>query len=491
MLRKVSVGHRLFLLIAVQTAIAALLMVTAIWYLSKTAADTRHMYQSQVLSIADLGHAHRHAAMLQTLTRPDAATLGFQAPTATIAQLVQELEKFYERYRGHWQTAGGRGEDAIRFRQELLQFGMSDLIEREKSGLQRFEKSIASLRGRADNPSSIAEPDEIRAQAPIVRNAIGDLLDVNIEYAEFANQHVLKRARTSRWLLLSIGTLGILLTLALGMHVRGAIAPRIRRLVKKVRQFRDLGVVDKIPDEGDDEIAILGSALDTGFTAIAARDRERDHFLAVTAHELKTPITSIHGFASVLATHPADPVIADRAIDTIRRQSWRLSRLVEHLFLSMRVRGNEFAFEPRPLDFSALVQRSASEIQPFFPGQAFSCEVQPAVTILGDETLLEHALFSLFTCASALSSGERALDVVLDATQVAARLTIDVPGANLSAHDIEALFVPFGAIEYEKRSGIRAAVGLYLCRQIVQLHSGHLDVNDTGAGVRFLMVVRR
>ena len=45
--------------------------------------------ESKVLSIADLGHAHRHAAMLQTLTRPDAAKLGYEAPPAMIAGLVQ------------------------------------------------------------------------------------------------------------------------------------------------------------------------------------------------------------------------------------------------------------------------------------------------------------------------------------------------------------------------------------------------------------------
>jgi signal transduction histidine kinase len=277
----------------------------------------------------------------------------------------------------------------------------------------------------------------------------------------------------------------------MGLLVRRAIAPRIRRLVGKVHQFRDLGVVDKIVDTGDDEIAVLGNALDTGFSAIAARDRERDQFLAVTAHELKTPITSIHGFASVLATHPADPTIVDRAIDSIRRQSWRLSRLVEQVFLSMRVRDGEFKFQPSPFDYSALIVRSVAEIKPFFPGQVFSCNVQESVTILGDEALLEHAMSSVLTCASALSSGDRPLDVALHATDTHARLTIDVPGANLSAHDIEALFVPFGFIEYERRSGVRAATGLYLCHRIVQVHGGRLDVSDSGAGVRFLMLLRR
>src|SRR5262245_58110798 len=79
-LLKVSVGRRLFLLVALQTAIAVLLVITAWRYLSEIAADTEYMYRFQLLTIADLGQAHRHAAMLQTLTRPDAAKLGYQAP---------------------------------------------------------------------------------------------------------------------------------------------------------------------------------------------------------------------------------------------------------------------------------------------------------------------------------------------------------------------------------------------------------------------------
>ena len=86
------------------------------------------------------------------------------------------------------------------------------------------------------------------------------------------------------------------------------------------------------------------------------------------------------------------------------------------------------------------------------------------------------------------SSSETPLQVGLHTTQTRARLTIDIAGANLTARDIESLFVPFGSIEYENRSGIRTAVGLYLCRQIVQVHNGRLDVCDRGAaGVQFLM----
>ncbi len=343
-----------------------------------------------------------------------------------------------------------------------------------------------------EDKSFFGSTDGIVGKAPKVSEAIAALLDVNTEYAEIANDQVLHRAQTSRLWLLAIGSIGTVLTMTLGLLVHHAIAPRIRRLVGKVHAFRDLGVNEKILDSGDDEIAVLGNALDTGFSAIAARDRERDQFLAVAAHELKTPITSIHGFASVLAAHPDDHRIADRAIEIISRQSWRLSRLVEHLFLVIRMRASQIKFEPKPFDLSALVVRSVSDIKSLFAGQLFTCELQESVTVLGDEPLLEHGIWNLFTCASAMSPREKPLKVILVSTQTQARLLVEVPDANLSFHDIESLFVPFGSVQYEDRSGIRTAVGLYLCKQIIQLHNGRLDVSDKGkAVVQFSMELPR
>ena len=218
MLLKVSVGHRLFLLVALQTTIAVLLVTTAMKYLSEITADTQYMYRSKVLSIADLGQAHRHAAILQTLTRPDAAKLGYQTPPGVITDLVHELEDFDHRYRTQWQTAEGANRDAMKFRSEVLQLGMADVIEKERSAIERFEESIRGLRDEKDNGSVVAE--EIRAQVPKVRYAIGDLLDINIKYAEIANQQVVKGARRSQFVLLAIGLGGTVLTLMMGLVVR-------------------------------------------------------------------------------------------------------------------------------------------------------------------------------------------------------------------------------------------------------------------------------
>src|SRR5262245_40776227 len=100
------------------------------------------MYRFQLLSIADLGKAQEQAAMLQTVTRPDASRLGYLAPPAMIASLIQQLGDFVTRYRTQWETAEGISSDARNFRSELERLGRSDLIEKEKRAIQHFEESV-------------------------------------------------------------------------------------------------------------------------------------------------------------------------------------------------------------------------------------------------------------------------------------------------------------------------------------------------------------
>jgi hypothetical protein len=161
---KVSVGHRLFLLVVLQTGIATLLVITAMKYLSEIAADSQYMYRFQLLSIADLGRAQEDAAMLQRLTRPDARQLGHRAPPTMIAGLVRQLGDFNNRYRTEWETAEGTSNDASNFRRELLQLRRSDLIEKEKHAIAHFEESVQPFRDNSE--SSGVAIDEIRTQAP-------------------------------------------------------------------------------------------------------------------------------------------------------------------------------------------------------------------------------------------------------------------------------------------------------------------------------------
>jgi len=485
--QQISVGHRLILLVAFQTGIAAVLVFTALRAMSADAADARYMYQFQYLSVGEIGKAMEVAARLQSFFATE--SFGIRHETAlAVSDVIAQLEAFCKRYRAEWETANGTTPDAIRFRQDLFESGDQSVLEKESKAQTDLEQSIQTLKADQEDGEAGQAVHERWSHARQVRRNLAALYDVNLNYVRLANQHVDSRTRASRNWLLTIGILGTALTLFLGVFVHRAIAPRIRRLVTKVNRFREFGVHEQIVETGKDEITVLAHALDSGFAAIAAREREREEFLAVAAHELKTPITSIQGYASLLITYPEQTSLVPRALEVIHRQAWRLSRLIEDLFLAMRARAGQLRFEPKPLDVSALIDRILLEVKGLTSTEAFSARVKPGVRILGDEALLEHALWSLFTCASALSSGHHPVEVVLDSETVYGILSVQVPGSESSAQSIEALFTPFRSIQYESGTGVRAAVGLYLCREILRIHNGRLRVRDVShKGPEFIM----
>jgi GAF domain-containing protein len=89
--------------------------------------------------------------------------------------------------------------------------------------------------------------------------------------------------------------------------------------------------------------------------------RARDEFLSVAAHELKTPITTMLGFAQILLKHltpggQIDEQIVPRALRAIEQQSERLSRLVTRLLDIARIEGGRLAVEPVVTDLVPLSQ---------------------------------------------------------------------------------------------------------------------------------------
>src|SRR5262249_18335691 len=86
--------------------------------------------------------------------------------------------------------------------------------------------------------------------------------------------------------------------------------------------------------------------------------------------------------------------------------------------------------------------------------------------------------WSLFTCASAFSEQEASLYVSFSRVEYQARLAIDIRAGTIPMPEIQDLFMPFRFVEYETGNGVRSAIGLYLCREIVRFDNGNLFVEE-------------
>lgn len=469
--RAVSVGRRLAALVGVEVATAAVLLSAAFASYGRLASDLGFMHRYVLAPIEGISEAKDRAAQLEM-----AADAPEAAPDVVLMQRwSRDVGLFLQQYRTEWAVAENASDDALLFHADLAGANRGELIAEERSAmddvgnnLERIETRLAP--GGSDGQLSASVKDDARA----LRTALRRLLKVQVAFIDVENAAIERRSRrTYRWMLV-VSLLGLLGSLALGLHVHQAIAPRIRRLVREIQRFKEVGVHQRLLEQGRDEIAILANALDAGFAAIAAQDRERERFLAIVAHELKTPMTSILGFTELALSRPESAQVRERALVLVRSHASRLGRLIDDLLLAASTRSGALPFRPQSVDAAGLTQKVAAEVGMITPGRRFEVDVARGGCLLADEHLLTQAVWTLLTYAAAIAETGRTISVHLEPAAARLRLEVAFDAPSVPAQEMERAFAPFASVEYEGGSGIRNAVGLFLCREIARVHGGSL-----------------
>ena len=214
-------------------------------------------------------------------------------------------------------------------------------------------------------------------------------------------------------------------------------------------------------------------------------DRMKSEFLSIAAHELRTPMTSVRGFAELLLSNEYDQAMTREIAETIHRQSTLLVHIVNGLLDIARIeagKGEDFVYERHSLH--DLVQQTIDSLH--IPGD--SREVKVALTpenapiILADAKKMIQAMTNVLSNAYKYSpdGGEIALTIMRHTRNGRAEVAIQVSDAGIGMDETEVgrLFErfyradPSGAIP-------GTGLGMSLVREIVELHNGTIEIDST------------
>jgi signal transduction histidine kinase len=479
---RISVARRLALLAIVEIATVAILSLVALGamrHVERNLAVTRHygVPPINVLGKALIDNNHVRDVVVHQLDS------GVAPDRALLERHIQYLRDVEGRYRAEWLIKDNPSPQAQAAREVLASVDHLALIEEEGAAMSRLSDALDHLEVIVNEDPS---PDLVQTLTNI-QNAIrllNSASTTNLIHWEAAleSEVTVVRRRVA-----VVAVVGLAIAAWAALRVRKAIAPRIRRLVRKVQTFKELGVNETVADRGRDEIGILANAIDAGFGAIVERDRERERFLAIVAHELKTPVSSILGFAHAANTRPNNVDVARKALETVERQGQRLSRLLEDVLLAARARLGDLPCHREPTDLVRDVRKVLDEIAASGESRHVLVEAPHRAPILADKDLLSHALWTLLTYAISASTTSEPVGVHVKSEPPRSEIEVDLQGRHIQREDLERALAPFGSLMYESPSSARTGVGLYLVREIARIHGGALRMEDTNSGYRFLL----
>lgn len=222
--------------------------------------------------------------------------------------------------------------------------------------------------------------------------------------------------------------------------------------------------------------------------ALAESVRARDEFISIASHELKTPITTLRlqlqmmeraTKARGLSAYSTQEL--ESIFDLIRRQTARLTQLVEAVLDVSRISSGKLELHRKPLDLAALVLDTTKTV---LPGAQEKGEVRLSVQmptpVFADDLRLSQVLENLLTNAVKYGGGAP-IAVSLTQEQGRAVLSVADQGVGITPDFLPRLFSRFERAE-SSRNIAGLGLGLYIARQIVEAHGGRIDV-ETSPGM--------
>jgi PAS domain S-box-containing protein len=216
--------------------------------------------------------------------------------------------------------------------------------------------------------------------------------------------------------------------------------------------------------------------------------QQRTEYLSVAAHELRTPITTLRGFAQILLGQLAgggrvEPAFLQRALQSIDQQSERVARLISQLLDASRLEADRLTLELSLTNVTQLVERIVAVVQPTTDQHTFQLALEPDLQAVVDPLRLEQVLTNLLDNAVKYSPAGGPIAVEL--SRVAGKrfqLSVADRGPGIPPEAREQIFDRFYQASRSTGSPPGLGLGLYISRQIVEQHEGQLWVEQPPAG---------
>jgi two-component system OmpR family sensor kinase len=227
--------------------------------------------------------------------------------------------------------------------------------------------------------------------------------------------------------------------------------------------------------------------IETAFLRQRASEDRLRRFVADASHELRTPVTSIRGYAELFrrgaANHPED---LERAMRRIEDEGARMGLLVDDLLLLARLDQGR-PLERSPVDLAALARDAVDDARTVDPGRSVEAEIEGPLGVMGDELRLRQVIANLLDNARTHTPRGTAVSVRLARSQGGAVLSVADRGPGMTEEVAAHVFERFyrGDPSRSRESG-GTGLGLSIASAIVEAHGGRIAVSSApGQGSTF------
>lgn len=262
------------------------------------------------------------------------------------------------------------------------------------------------------------------------------------------------------------------------------VANPVRRMLAASRRIAAGHYSERVEPAGSTELSELAESFNQMAASLEETEQRRLALVGDVAHELRTPLATIEGYAEGLLDGVVEP--SEEAFATLYREAARMRRLVDDLQELSRAEARQFSLHLQAISPHHLVETTTARLRPQFEEKRVQLDVslpQHLPTIWADEDRGAQVLTNLLSNAWRYTPSGGRVEVTARSIGDFVEFSVRDNGVGIPAEHLPHIFERFYRVDPSRsRAGGGSGIGLTIARHLVEAQGGTIRAASAGPG---------
>ncbi|WP_078551460.1 sensor histidine kinase [Bacillus alkalicellulosilyticus] len=275
-----------------------------------------------------------------------------------------------------------------------------------------------------------------------------------------------------------------------GRVVSTIVLQPINRLITTMEEVRQQGVFKRLPfkRKSEDELFKLGNTFNEMISILEQNYEKQQQFVSDASHELKTPLTVIESYASLLKRWGASkPEVLEESIEAIHSEAVRMKEMAIQM-LALANNQNQWDIKIEKVDVVKMCEEISKTIHHAYEREIIVNSTKTAI-VEGDIVKLKQLFFILLDNAMKFSNGSIEIDISSEKNLVT--ISVKDEGVGIPEAEVGHIFDRFYRVDKARsRDNGGTGLGLAIAKKITEAHQGTINVESKeGEGTVFYITL--
>ena len=279
------------------------------------------------------------------------------------------------------------------------------------------------------------------------------------------------------------------------------------RLIKKVVSYvyelqaatgkmfdKNTDYIELSPELSDIAVKINALKQEAEQNARLAKENERrkNDLIMYLAHDLKTPLSSVIGYLTLLHDEPQiSEEVREKYLAIARNKAQRLEDLINEFFEITRFNLSEITLQYTEINLTLLLEQLTFEFQPMLQEKGLQCslDVSENLFLRCDADKIQRVFDNLLRNAIIYSFLDTTITITAELADKEITIRFENHGNTISREKLSLIFEQFYRLDVERSTSGGTGLGLAIAKQIVELHKGRIFAESEQEIIRFTVIL--